>query len=99
MRILKGDGMNWRSNVAPLTALVSLTLSTGRVEAAEISHNTDYSISLAGLPIAKASFHTELDSGRYKISGTLKSAGIADILSSTSGQTSVSGTVGRDRLN
>ncbi|WP_075291445.1 DUF3108 domain-containing protein [Pararhizobium arenae] len=96
--------MNWRKNGAVLTALVSLTvftttLSTGRLEAAEIRHNTDYSISLAGLPIAKASFRTKLDSGRYRISGTLKSAGIADILSSTSGQTSVSGTIGRDRLN
>ncbi|MDQ0321641.1 hypothetical protein QO002_003779 [Pararhizobium capsulatum DSM 1112] len=91
--------MNWRSNVAVLVALVSMTLSTGSVQATEIKHVTDYSISLAGLPIAKASFHTELDSGHYRISGTLKSAGIADILASTSGQTSVSGTVGSDRLN
>lgn len=88
-----------RQRCAAFFAAVALMLSTGSVSAAELQHQTDYSISLAGLPIAKASFHTELDADRYRISGTLKSAGIADILSSTSGQTSVSGTVGRDRLN
>ncbi|WP_244484136.1 MULTISPECIES: DUF3108 domain-containing protein [unclassified Rhizobium] len=75
------------------------TFSTGVAGAVEVTHNTDYSIALAGLPIAKASFHTELKANRYTISGTMNSAGLADLFAETSGQTSVSGTVGRDRLS
>ncbi|MCV9967531.1 DUF3108 domain-containing protein [Pararhizobium sp. BT-229] len=91
--------MNWRIGVSALLAFATATFSTGVARAVEVTHNTDYSISLAGLPIAKASFHTELKANRYTISGSMNSAGLADIFAKTSGQTSVSGTVGRDRLS
>lgn len=66
--------------------------------AAEVSHQTDYSIRLAGLPLARASFHTEVEKNRYTISGTLNSSGLADIISHTTGQTRVSGVIDRDHL-
>ncbi|MBP1858923.1 DUF3108 domain-containing protein [Rhizobium herbae] len=91
--------MNWRIGVSALLAFATATFSTGAAKAVEVTHNTDYSISLAGLPIARASFHTELNADRYTISGTMNSAGLADIFAETSGQTSVSGVVGRDRLS
>lgn len=91
--------MNWRIGISALLAFVTTTFSTGSAQAAEVKHNTDYNISLAGLPIAKASFHTEFKADRYTISGTMNSAGLADIFAQTSGQTSVSGVVGRDRLS
>lgn len=91
--------MNLRIGVSALLAFAMATFSTGVAEAVEVTHNTDYSIALAGLPIAKASFHTELKANRYTISGTMNSAGLADLFAETSGQTSVSGTVGRDRLS
>ena len=91
--------MNWRIGVSVLAVLTSAALSTGAARSAEVVHNTDYSISLSGLPIARASFQAEWRADRYKISGTLRSAGIADILAQTSGHTSVSGVIGRDRLN
>ncbi len=91
--------MNWRIGVSALLALATATFSTGTAYAVEVTHNTDYSISLAGLPIARASFHTELNADRYTISGTMNSAGLADIFAQTSGETSVSGVVGRDRLS
>ncbi|HTO32167.1 MAG TPA: DUF3108 domain-containing protein [Pararhizobium sp.] len=91
--------MNLRIGVSALLAFGVATLSTGVADAVEVTHNTDYSIALAGLPIAKASFHTELKANRYTISGTMNSAGLADLFAETSGQTSVSGTVGRDRLS
>ncbi|WP_447341083.1 DUF3108 domain-containing protein, partial [Mycobacterium tuberculosis] len=40
----------------------------------------------------------EVQKNRYTISGTLKSAGLLDILSRTSGQTKVSGVVDKDYL-
>lgn len=91
--------MNWHIRVFAFLGFATATLSTGMAEAVDVVHNTDYSISLAGLPIAKASFHTELDADRYTISGTMNSAGLADIFAQTSGRTSVSGVVGRDRLS
>ncbi len=91
--------MNLRIGVSALLAFAMATFSTGVADAVEVTHNTDYSIALAGLPIAKASFHTELKANRYTISGTMNSAGLADLFAETSGQTSVSGTVGRDRLS
>jgi hypothetical protein len=90
--------MNWRIGISALLAFVTTTFSTGLAQAVEVKHNTNYSISLAGLPIARASFRSEFKANRYTISGTMNSAGLADILAQTSGQTSVSGVVGRDRL-
>lgn len=66
--------------------------------AAEVRHKTDYSITLSGLPIARASFLTTVDSNSYVISGHIKSAGIADIISTISAETSVRGMMQRERL-
>ena len=48
--------MNWRIGISALLAFATTTFSTGLAQAVEVKHNTDYSISLAGLPIARASF-------------------------------------------
>lgn len=91
--------MRWRIGVSACFGFVMTMLSTASAPAVEVTHTTDYSISLAGLPIAKASFQSEFMANRYRISGTMNSAGLAEIFAQTSGQTSVSGTIGRDRLN
>lgn len=78
--------------------LLSASLAGGPALAGDVAHDTEYSISLAGLPIARARFHTELESRRYTISGTLESAGLADIFARTNGRTTVSGRVEADRL-
>jgi len=90
--------MNGRGWIAG--AVVTLALAGGAtpLSSAEIQHRTDYSIRLSGLPVATATFRTEFNGNRYVISGTLQSAGLADIFSSTKGTTSVSGIVSRDRL-
>lgn len=82
-----------------VAALLSTVLFSTASSAADVEHLTDYSISLAGLPVARASFHTELRKNRYTISGTLNSAGLLDILSRTTGQTRVSGVIGKDYLH
>ena len=66
--------------------------------AAEVRHKTEYSVTLSGLPIARASFSTTVDNKNYAISGTVKSAGIANIITSISAQTSVRGTMNKEKL-
>ena len=91
--------MNVRSWIAGAVLSLALTASAAPVSSAEIEHVTDYSIRLSGLPVAIASFKSEFNGNRYKISGSMQSAGLADIFSSTRGTTTVSGTVSRGRLN
>jgi hypothetical protein len=90
-------GMMLRTGFRAPALLAALMFSTAAF-AAEVEHQTDYSIALAGLPLARASFYTEVEKNHYTISGTLKSAGLVDIFSRTAGQTRVSGVIIRDRL-
>ena len=50
----------------------------------------EYSISLLGFPVARSSFTSTFREGRFKVQGSLASAGIARIFDSTQGTTSVS---------
>lgn len=81
-------------------AAISLAFagSASPLSSAEIQHRTDYSISLSGLPVATASFRSQFNGTRYSISGSLHSAGLADIFARTKGTTLVSGIVNRDKL-
>ena len=95
MGVVKMYGRGW---IAGAAVSLAVSGSAAPLSAAEIQHRTDYSIRLSGLPVATASFRTEFNGNRYVISGSLQSAGLADIFSSTKGTTSVSGTVSHDRL-
>lgn len=90
--------MNWRAWFAAAAVPVMLTGASSVAPAAEISHITNYSIRLSGLPVATASFRSQFDGRRYSISGRMDSAGLAEILASTHGTTSVSGVVNGGRL-
>ncbi|MDO9417460.1 MAG: DUF3108 domain-containing protein [Pararhizobium sp.] len=61
--------------------------------AADITHRTDYSIALGILPVATASFVTEVAKKAYTISGSLSSAGLVDVFSRTKGQTLIAGQI------
>lgn len=91
--------MNWRGWMRGAAASLMLAGLATPLASAEREHRTDYSIRLAGLPVAVASFRSEFDGNRYLISGNLRSAGLADIFSSTQGTTSVSGVISRDKLS
>ncbi|MGQ3279341.1 MAG: DUF3108 domain-containing protein, partial [Shinella sp.] len=69
---------------------LALAGSAAPLSSAEIEHRTDYSIRLSGLPVATATFRSAFNGDRYTISGSMQSAGLADIFSSTKGTTSVS---------
>lgn len=81
--------------IATAALLVSAPVAT---PAAQRQHRTEYSIRLAGFPVATASFRSEFTGSRYSISGRMHSAGLADIFARTEGTTSVSGVVARDKL-
>lgn len=87
--------MGWRTWVA--TAMLPV-LAAGAASAQEVSHVTDYSIRLAGFPVATASFRSAFDGRRYSIAGRMDSAGLADILANTHGTTSVTGVLSNGTL-
>lgn len=80
-----------------LTALYCLAMAAPAARA-EMRHTSEYSISLGILPIARASFSTEMNGRVYSISGSFRSAGVANIVADISGKTSVSGMVQGNRL-
>jgi hypothetical protein len=81
-----------------VASLLAFTLSAGPLVAADVRHVSEYDISLGILPIATARFTSEFQDKDYKITGSFKSAGIADIISRVSAETSVSGHRVGDRL-
>ena len=64
----------------------------------DFRYETEYRISLGVLPIAHASFVTEVLRANYTISGKVNSQGIVDVIAKISAQTSVSGTLRNDRM-
>ncbi|NTJ43964.1 DUF3108 domain-containing protein [Agrobacterium larrymoorei] len=66
--------------------------------AEESRHDSEYSIALGVLPIARASFSTKIEGTSYSISGSFSSAGIASVLKDISGRTTVSGAKRGNRM-
>ncbi len=97
--VLIGQGriMNLRGCFVSAFVLI-FGFTTVPLGSAEIRHVSEYDISLGILPIAKASFASEFTSSDYKITGTFKSAGIVNIISRISAETSVSGRMQADKL-
>ncbi|MCQ8783865.1 DUF3108 domain-containing protein [Mangrovibrevibacter kandeliae] len=81
-----------------LVSLLAAFALAGPLHAEPRVYHTSYNVSLIGLPVAKASFETTLDTRSYSVDGTLASSGLADIFSTIKGKSSVSGTIGPDRL-
>ncbi len=96
MGVVRMNGQSWIAGAA--LSLLTAVSATPAISA-EIEHRTDYSIRLSGLPVATATFRSQFNGDRYKISGSMQSAGLADIFSSTHGSTSVSGVVSHGRLH
>lgn len=79
-------------------ALVLTVLLAALPARADEVLQTEYRISLIGLPVGRASFQTRLSPTRYSVSGSLSSAGLAELVSATRGTSSVSGRIRGDRL-
>ncbi|MEF0942140.1 DUF3108 domain-containing protein [Rhizobium sp. BR 362] len=66
--------------------------------AEELRHETQYRVALAGFPIARADFKTEVKDKQFTIRGDITSAGLADLVTSIDARTDVTGTVGDNKL-
>lgn len=71
-------------------ALLTILAAAGSASAAQ-TFQTDYSITLMGIPVGKASFTSVIGEDDFRIDGSLASAGVARLFDSTQGTTSVSG--------
>jgi len=67
-------------------------------EASELTNETRYRVALAGLPIARADFKTEVKDKHYAITADINTAGLATLVARVSAQAKVSGSVGPERL-
>lgn len=78
-----------------LAAIVAFCLALPSATYADtpVRHVTDYTITLAGLTIAKASFNTVLRGRDYSVSGHFRSAGIAELFTDISGDASAHGSI------
>ncbi|MBC7284298.1 MAG: DUF3108 domain-containing protein, partial [Hoeflea sp.] len=56
-------------------ALLQASLQTG-LRAEPVKFQSDYSVRLIGLPVAYASFVSEVDGNDYRISGTLRTSAL-----------------------
>ncbi|MGG7516891.1 DUF3108 domain-containing protein [Allorhizobium undicola] len=66
---------------------------------ADESYRTDYRVTLAGLPVARASFTTHISDRNYRIAGDISSAGLVNVFTSLTASTSVEGQmVGAEKL-
>lgn len=80
-----------------LLALFSMT-ALPKASAADMRYTTEYDIRLGALPIAKASFVTQVAKRNYTISGFFRPTGIVDFFTDISAQTSVSGRLSAERF-
>lgn len=72
-------------------ALAALT--AGPAAAGTHAFRADYTVTLLGLPVARASFDSIFERGRFRIDGSLSSSGIARLFDDTKGTTSVEGVI------
>jgi len=86
-----------KASVALLAATIFVA-AAAPASTAGIRHTSEYSVSLGILPVAKMSFASEFDDRSYTINGSFRSAGIVDIIAKTTAETTVKGTMRRDRL-
>lgn len=85
------------SGMGTLAAAAALSVMVpGHAEAQQLTSR--YNVSLIGLPVGRASFDTTIKGTSYSVKGTLASSGLADIVSKTSGTSSVSGTIRGGKL-
>ncbi|MUZ57964.1 DUF3108 domain-containing protein [Agrobacterium vitis] len=82
--------------VAPVVLGATLVCASGSAFAGETYRN-EYRVTLLGLSIARATFVTEVTRPGYTITGTISSAGIANVFTSLDAKTKVTGLVADDK--
>jgi hypothetical protein len=87
-----------RLAVLAATALAVAAPIDAALPATPINHVTDYSITLSGLSLAKASFRTEINGKDFQIQGQFKTTGLARLFRKVEGTAIVSGKLKGDNF-
>lgn len=74
----------------------ALVPGLGPAAAETRAFRADYTVTLLGLPVARARFDSTFSGGRFRIEGSLSSTGLARIFDDTEGTTSVEGVIEGD---
>ncbi len=77
-----------------LAAMVLAVALPARAE----TFKSEYVVSLFGLSVAKSNFTTQVDAKAYEISGTLRSAGLAELFDDTHGTITARGTLAKEKV-
>lgn len=80
-----------RSVLLAAGAFCALAPLNSALPATTINHVTDYSITLSGLSLAKASFRTEIVGKQFQISGQFATTGLARLFKKVEGTANVTG--------
>jgi hypothetical protein len=80
----------------PALLLLGLLALAAPATAETQNFRSDYSVSLYGVPIARSQFQSWIGEDRFKVEGSLSSAGLAKVFDDTKGTTSASGRFGKD---
>ena len=81
-----------------LAAIALIPLAAPAAAAEPRAFSADYSVTLLGLPVAKARFDSTFEGDRFHISGSLASSGVARIFDDTKGTTRVEGRIRGDAV-
>ncbi len=84
--------------IGALALVSTLAVETGTAFAASKTQQTEYNIAIAGIPVARAVFNTKLEKTRYAITGSVNTAGLADLIADIRAKTSVHGAFQHDSL-
>lgn len=83
---------------APIALVLSLAMPAAAPARAEVeTFKGEYIVSYLGLTIARSTFESRFENGKFSVEGTVASAGIAEIFDRTKGRSSASGGFAGDR--
>ena len=80
----------WRALVLA-SAILAAPSGTGAATAGVETFSGDYVVSYLGFTIARSTFNSRFENGKFSVDGTVSSAGIAEILGSVRGSATASG--------
>lgn len=90
--------MTQHARLWPFAALACLLAAVAAEPVAAEPLSTRYDVSLIGLPVGRASFDTTISGNAYSVVGTLASSGLADIVTTIKGKSSVAGRIQGTKL-
>jgi hypothetical protein len=89
---------NAARRAGPVALALSLAMPGAAPARAEVeTFKGEYTVSYLGLTIARSTFESRFEDGKFSVEGTVSSAGIAQIFDSTKGKSSASGGFAGDR--